>query len=163
MSDATNIEATEDSVIQILTNEPSEPLEIEGFNVRLVFQRPRLTEKYKGRIWANKKIKEIGLSETDDDMTAFFFRYWGTLNAFTRQVLVEDEAGKIKLKGKTYSQYTYDPQTDMDYSSLFEKYVMEEVFNQGRNEEEFVSDVIVVHAEWLNSLTMPKEDDVKNS
>lgn len=155
---------TEEAVVSILTNDPSAPVQIPDYPVKVTFQRPKLTDKFKGRNWANKKLKEIGVDLDDPgDTTAFFFRYWGSLNSFVKSVLVEDENGDIKSEGKTYRAYEFDPHIDVDYSSVFEKYVIEEIYNKGGNEEAFVSNAIVAHAQWVTGEELPEEDDVKNS
>lgn len=157
-------EETEEAVMSILTNEPSEPLKVGKYPVRVVFKRPSMVVKFRQRTWASKKLKAFGIySDGDDQNTAFFFRYWGTLNAYVTRLLVEDAKGTVKLEGKTYSEYVYDEDVDADYLSVFEKYAMEEIYNKGMSEEAFVSDAIVAHADWLESAAVPKEDDIKNS
>lgn len=159
-----SLEEAEEAVMAILTNEPSEPLKVGKYPVRVVFKRPSMVTKFRQRTWASKKLKAFGIySDSDDQNTAFFFRYWGTLNAYVVRVLVEDSKGPVKLDGKTYSDYTYDEDVDADYLSVFEKYTMEEIYNKGMSEEAFVSDAIVAHADWMESAAVPKEDDIKNS
>lgn len=158
-----DMESVEDFVIATLTNEPSEPLEIKKYNVRLVFQRPSVINKFKHRAWAHRKLKEIG-AEDSDEQIGFLFRYWGTLNSYVIRILVPDKKGSITVDGKKYVDYEYDFETELDYKSIFEKYVMEEVYNKGKSEEAFLSDVIMVHANWVNENTSIKdEDDIKNS
>ena len=158
------MDSVEDVLIATLTNEPSEPVLVETFGVVLIFQRPSLVGKFQGRAWSTKKLKEVGITEEDDPNLSFFFRYWGTLNAYVKQLLVQDKSGDFKFKGKTYSDYTFDPAKDLGYKSLFEKYVMEEIYEKGISEESFISEVVVLHADWINSMAQNvKEDDLKNS
>lgn len=157
-----NLEQTEAVVMQILTNDPSDPIQIAGYPVRVVFQRPKLADKYKARAWSMKKLKELGISRDDEEMN-IYFTYWGVLNGYVRRLLVEDEAGSIRMEGKRYRDYTYDPASDLDYGSLFEKYVVEEVYNKGQNDEPFVWAVITAQLEWLSPTTELQEDNVKNS
>lgn len=158
------VETTEDFVVSVLTNEPSEPMQVPNQKVIVVFKRPSMMSKFKQRAWSGKKLKEIGIVKEDEDpQTEFFFRYWGTLNSFVDRILVEDSAGKIKLNGKTYSEYLYDAANELDYKSLFEKFVMEEIYAKGLSEEAFVSSVIILHANWINENTKVKDDDIKNS
>lgn len=158
----TDIEATEDFVMSVLTNEPSDYTLVDKFKTLVVFQRPSLTNKFKQRAWANRKLKELEI-EDDDPQLSFFFRYWGTLNSYVIKILTEDAKGLVKFGGKKYTEYTYDPSQDADYKSLFEKFVMEQIYNKGLSEEAFVSEVIVLHADWINSNTVAKEADIKNS
>lgn len=157
-----DIEATEDFVMSVLTNEPSDYTLVDKFKTLVVFQRPSLTNKFKQRAWANRKLKELEIDD-DDQQLAFFFRYWGTLNSYVIKVLTEDTKGVVKFGGKKYTEYAYDPSQDADYKSLFEKFVMEQIYNKGLSEEAFVSEVIVLHADWINSNTVAKEADIKNS
>lgn len=152
----------EDFVLAALTNEPSDPLAVDSYKVRVVFKRPAMIDKFRQRTWAAKKLKEIESSD-DDPQTQFFFRYWGTLNSYVDKILIEDGDGLVKVGGKKYREYFFDPKTDLDYKSLFEKYVMEEVYNKGFSEEAFVSAVIMVHANWVSEHAKIAEGDVKNS
>lgn len=159
------LEQVEERLIRSLTNEPSAPIKLENYDVYVVFQRPAFSEKYKGRAWAAKKLRSFGLGdavEEDPDLT-YFFRYWGTLNTYVKRILIPAEKnGDIIVEGKHYVDYTYDPRREYDYSSLFEKYVIEEQYNKGYAEDAFVSDVITAHVEWLAENTVP-EEDIKNS
>jgi len=157
------IEEIEEFLVATLTNEPSDPMLVDKFKTLLVFQRPSLVDKFKQRAWSTKKIREIDIKESEDNQLSFFFRYWGTLNSYVKTIMVEDPKGSFKFQGKKYSEYTFDKETELDYKSLFEKYVMEEIYNKGLSEEAFISEVIVLHADWINSTTKMKEDDVKNS
>lgn len=160
-----DMDTVEEDVFALLTNTPSEPIEIPKRGIKLVFQRPSMTDKFKQRVWATKKLRSFGLTnpETEEPNLAFFFRYWGTLNAFTTKILVEDKKGSISSGGKKYREYEYDPSKDVDYGSVFEKYTMKEIFEPGMSEEAFVSEVIVEHAKWVDAITTVKEDDIKNS
>lgn len=157
------LEKAEDFVISVLTNEPSEPRELAKYKIYLVFKRPTMAEKFRQRGWTSRKLREFELSEDDDPQLLFFFRYWGTLNSYVDRIYVEDSSGPVKIAGKKYSEYAFDGKTDLDYKSLFEKYVMEEIYNKGLSEEAFVSEVILLHAGWINETTRVSEDDIKNS
>lgn len=162
---APNIDTIEEDVFALLSNQPSEPIEIEKRGIKLVFKRPSMTDKFKQRVWATRKLRSFGLTSPDaeEPNLAFFFRYWGTLNAFVTKILVEDKKGAISSGGKKYREYEYTPGEDVDYGSLFEKYTMVEIFEPGMSEEAFVSEVIVEHAKWVDNVTSVKEDDIKNS
>lgn len=157
------VESTEDFVMAALTNEPSEPIEVGKYKVMVVFKRPSMVDKFRQRGWASRKLKELELTEEDDPQILFFFRYWGTLNAFVNKIYVEDSSGDVKLSGKKYSEYTFEREKELDYKSLFEKYVMKEIYDKGISEETFVSEVILLHATWINESTKVSEDDIKNS
>lgn len=148
-------------LIDLLKNKPSDPIEIENSKTRVVFQAPNFTDKYKGRAWASKKLKEIGLEFDDDQDLAYYFRYWGTLNTYVKKVYFEDESGDFKLEGKKYSEYQYDPSKDLDYKSLFEKYVVEEMYPRGLDES-FVTSCILSHMNWVKDRAL-EEADIKNS
>jgi hypothetical protein len=160
---AEQAEVVEDFVMASLTNEPSEPLEVERYKVRLVFRRPSMVNKFKQRAWAARKLKELEVGEGDDPQILFLFRYWGTLNSYVEKIFVENPDGGIKLSGKKYSEYEFDRATELDYKSLFEKYVMKEIYDRGLSEETFVSEVILLHANWINENSKVSEDDIKNS
>ena len=158
-------EAVEEDVFALLSNEPSNYIEIPRRGIKVVFKRPSMTEKFRQRVWASKKLRSFGIvnQDQDDPNVSFFFRYWGTLNAFITKIIVEDKKGSISSGGKKYREYLYNPEEDVDYGSVFEKYTMEEVFNPGMSEEAFVSEVIVEHAKWMDDSSRVKEDDIKNS
>lgn len=158
-----DIEATEDFVMSVLTNEPSDYTLVEKFKTLVVFQRPSLVNKFKQRAWSNRKLRELEIDDEADQQLSFFFRYWGTLNSYVINVLIEDAKGEVKFGGKKYTEYSYVPAEDADYKSLFEKFVMEQIYNKGLSEEAFVSEVIVLHANWINENTQAKEADIKNS
>jgi hypothetical protein len=40
---------------------------------------------------------------------------------------------------------------------------MQEIYDKGISEETFVSEVILLHANWINESTKVSEDDIKNS
>jgi len=160
----TDITQTENKMMGLLLNEPSDFILLENWNIYVIFQRPSFKDKYRGRAWASKKLNEMGFTNPieEDPQLTYFFQYWGNLNSSITRILVTDEKGKIKKNGKTYSDYEFNSAEDLDYSSLFEKYVMEEVYNKGLSEEMLVSDAIVKHADWLEN-TAVEEDDLKNS
>lgn len=146
-------------IIDLLKNKPSDPILIDESKTRLVFRAPGFTDKYKGRAWASKKLKEIGLDFDDDQDLAYYFRYWGTLNTYVTNIYVERENGDIKIEGKMYAEYTYDADKDLDYKSLFEKYVIEEMYPRGLDES-FVTSSILAHMGWVRDRAL-EEDDIK--
>jgi hypothetical protein len=158
---AENFEEKEIKLIDLLKNKPSEPLAIEDSKARVVFQAPGFKDKYKGRAWSSKKLKEIGVDFDDDQDLAYYFRYWGTLNTYVKNIYIEDENGSIKLEGKKYSEYSYDPSTDLDYKSIFEKYVVEEMYPRGLDES-FVTACVLSHMNWVRDRAL-EEVDIKNS
>lgn len=155
-----NQEQQDIKLIELLTNKPSEPLEIENSKARVVFQAPAFADKYKGRSWSSKKMKEIGISDEDDQDLSYYFRYWGTLNPYVKTIYVEDPKGSIKIEDKKYSQYEYDPEKDLNYKFLFEKFVLEEMYPRGLDEA-FVSSCILSHMNWVRDRAL-EEVDIKN-
>lgn len=155
-----NQEEKDIKLIELLTNKPSEPLEIEDSKVRVVFQAPAFADKYKGRAWASKKLKEIGLDFDDDQDLAYYFRYWGTLNSYVKHLYVEASSGKVKIADKKYSEYEFNPSEDLNYKSLFEKFVLEEMYPRGLDES-FVTACILAHMGWVRDRAM-EEVDIKN-
>ena len=135
-------------------------VEIENRKTRVVFQAPAFAEKYKGRSWSSKKIKEIGISEEDDQDLAYYFRYWGTLNSYVTKIYFEDASGDIKIGEKQYSEYFYDSSKDLNYKFLLEKYVLEEMYTRGIDEL-FVTSSIIAHMNWVRDRAM-EEADIKN-
>jgi len=162
--EATTTEKLESQLMGILTNEPSRPRKLEHFNVYVIFQRPAFKDKYKGRVWSSKKLRDIGFTNPteEDPELSYFFRYWGTLNTFVIKILTPNKGGIHKIGGEQYEEYLYNPETDLDYSSLLEKYVLDELYPKGTSEEMFISDMIVEHANWLDESSV-EEDDLKNS
>lgn len=156
-----NFEETEDAVMYVMTNEESKPIPVD--NILLVFKRPDMKRKYQQRSWARRKLKEFKIDQEENNNDAFLWQYWGSLNAYVIRLYVLDSQGKVKFEGKKYSEYFYDETEDIEYGSLFEKYAVEEVYNKGKSEEDFVSRVILEHAQWLNSAVIPQGDDIKNS
>ena len=154
---------TEDKLMKILTNEPSEPFKVGEYDVYVVFQRPPFKDKYKGRVWATKKIKEFGFSSPDEDpLISNFVRLWGTVNNSVTSVYYQDDKGRTTLDGKTYSEYKFDPSKDKDYGNVLEKYTVEEVYNKGQSDELFISEVVVAYTKWSNDGTL-EEPELKNS
>lgn len=147
-------------LIELLTNKPSEPLQVNNSEVRVVFQAPAFADKYKGRAWSSKKLREIGLSDEDDPDLSYYFRYWGTLNSYVSHLYVEDAEGEIKIEGESYSEYSFDPKKDLDYKSVFEKYVLEEMYPRGLDEA-FVTSAIMLHMGWVRDRAL-EEADIKN-
>lgn len=155
-----NQEEKDIKLIEILTNKPSDPLPVENSKARVVFKAPAFSDKYRGRSWASKKLKDIGLDEDEDPDLTYYFRYWGTLNCYVTRLYVEDPAGPIKIDDKKYSEYSYNPETDLNYKFLFEKYVIEEMYPRGLDET-FVTSSIMLHMNWIKDRAM-EEADIKN-
>lgn len=160
-----NLEDTEAQVVSIITNEASEPLELPNRKLALVFKRPTMVDKFRQRAWAAKKLRSFGLTNPDieEPSMTVLFRYWGIINSYITRILVEDAKGTIKANGKKYREYLYDAATDLDYNSLFEKYVMEEIYEKGLSEEAFVTEVVPIHSDWVENQRIPEEADIKNS
>ena len=161
MSDIENFEQKDIKLMELLANKPSEPIKIEDSKARVVFKAPAFADKYKGRSWASKKLKEIEVTEEEDQDLAYYFRYWGTLNSYVIKIYVEDESGEIKIDGVSYSEYQFDSTKDLDYKFLFEKYVLEEQYSRG-SDEAFVTSCILAHMNWVREVAL-EEDDIKNS
>lgn len=147
--------------IELLTNKPSDPISIKNSRVRVVFQAPSFTDKYKGRSWATKKLKEIGITDSEDEELAYYFRYWGTLNVHVKKLYVESDSGEISIEDKKYYEYTIDREKDLNYSFVFEKYVFEEMVPRGLDEG-FVTSTILAHIDWIRDRAL-EEADIKNS
>lgn len=154
----------ENKVMSILSNDPSDPVYLQEYDVYLVFQRPSFKDKYKARAWALKKLKEFGYDDAnaEDPELSYFFRSWGTVNSHVRKVLYFDEKGSHKLQGKTYSEYEYTPEKDLDYSSVFEKYAIEVIYGAGEPEDVFVASAIIAYTRWVEHFSLDG-DDIKNS
>lgn len=147
-------------LIEILTNKPSEPILIENTSTRVVFQAPAFADKYKGRSWSSKKLRELEISDEDDQDLAYYFRYWGTLNSYVNKIFIADSSGDTTIEGKKYSLYEFDKEKDLDYKFLFEKYVFEEMYPRGLDEA-FVTSCIIAHMTWVRERAL-EEDDIKN-
>lgn len=154
-------EEREIKLMEILTNKPSDPIEIKDTKTRIVFQAPSITDKYKGRAWSAKKLKEIGVTDEDDQDLAYYFRYWGNLNTFVKRIYFENPHGDIKIGELLYSEYTFEPSRDLNYKFLFEKYAIEEMYARGIDEL-FVTSSIMAHMEWIKNRAL-EESDIKNS
>jgi len=155
---------TEEKVMGILFNEPSDPVKLNDYDVYVVLKRPSFKDKYKGRAWGSKKLREFGYGDAseEDPELAYFFRMWGAVNASVQKVLIPDEKGKVSIEGKPYAEYSYDPSKDVDYSGPFEKYAIEEVFNKGGQEDMFVASGIIAYTRWTDYFSVDG-DDIKNS
>jgi hypothetical protein len=154
----------EDKLIHVLTNDPSTPLEVPNYGCLLIFKRPDFKLKYKGRGWAVGKITEFEL-ENDANMS-FVFRYWGVLNTYITNIYMEHPQGDVRKNGKTYIEYLFDPTKDLDFKYLFEKFVVEEIYNKRQiSDDIFISAVMEVHSKWTNTTTIDsaEEEDLKNS
>lgn len=156
-------EQLEELIVSVLTNQESDPVELEQYKILLVFKRPSLTSKYRHAGWASKKLREMGIDDEDDPQIAFLMRAWGLLNSYIVRVLVESKGGSFSKAGKKYAEYAYDKDVDGDYKSPFEKYVTEEIYGKGISEEQFLISVMTKHNEWVKENTIFKDDDIKNS
>lgn len=160
------LEEAEDKVIRILTNQESSHMKIMGEKetIYVVFKKPPFSQKHKGRVWAAKKLAELGFTEnvTEDSELTYYFRYWGTLNTQVVDLLVPSPSGDVVIEGKKYKSYEYDPKKDLDYESKFEKYAIKEYYDQGFSEENLVTSIMMAHLQWSRGRTI-EEADVKNS
>lgn len=146
---AEKAEATEAKLMPLLTNEPSDLIDIQG--VKLRFQRPSMQDKYKFQAWTSRKLKDIEVDPQDEatQQISFYFTYFGILNGNVVEL--------ITPKGE---KYEIDPKKD--YKFLFEQYVGEEVYTRTNNEEAFVLEAVNKFIDWQND-TEVSEDDLKNS
>lgn len=162
--DVTSEEQLEDNFMQLLTNDPSDPVKVENYDVYVVFQRPAFKDKYKARAWASKKLKEFGFENADseDPELSYFIRSWATVNSHVIKLFYKDENGSTAIKGEPYSEYEFDPKKDLDYASVFEKYAVEELYNKGEQEDMFVASGILMYTRWMNKFEFDG-DDIKNS
>lgn len=154
-----NQEEQDIKLIEILSNKPSDPIEIKDSKARVVFQAPAFADKYKGRAWAAKKLKELGVTDEEDPDLSYYFRYWGTLNSYVKKIYVQDKSGDIKIDDLIYSEYTYSQEKDLNYKFLLEKYVIEEMYPRGLDES-FVTSCILTHLEWVRDRAL-EEADIK--
>lgn len=161
---AQNEEELEDNFMKLVTNEPTDPVQVDDYGVYVVFQRPAFRDKYKARAWSSKKLKEFGFddAETEDPEFAYFIRSWATVNSHVTKLFVEDENGSVAINGTTCSEYEYSPETDLDYSSVFEKYVIEELYNKNKQEDIFIASAVLLYTRWVNTFQFDG-DDIKNS
>lgn len=154
----------EQKLMNLLSNEPSDTVKLDDYDVYVVFQRPTFKDKYKHRAWASKKLKEFGYqdAETEDPDLAYFIRSWGAVNSHVVKLLYKSETGSYTLEGEKYAEYAYDSETDLSYDSLFEKYTIEEIYNKGGAEDAFVASGIIAYTRWSDEFTLTG-DDIKNS
>lgn len=148
----------EERVILQLTNEQSDPYTYRGF--KFIFKRPEYKNKFKGRRWATAKIKEqTGEGEEEDPDIAFYFRFFGTTCNYVHKIFRIVE----KDDKREYVEYKFDPATELDYSFVFEKFIVDEVYGKiTDDEEEFVFEVAKLQTQWLESQKVD-ESDIKNS
>jgi hypothetical protein len=132
--------------------------------VYVVFQRPSFKDKYRHRAWASKKLKEFGYNdaEVEDPDLAYFVRSWGAVNSHVLKLFYKNEAGTHKIGGEQYAEYLFDSESDLDYGSVFEKYTIEEVYNNNQAEDSFVAAGIIAYTKWSDTFTLTG-DDIKNS
>jgi len=154
----------EDNFMKLLTNEESDPVKVDDYDVYVVFQRPAFRDKYKARAWSSKKLKEFGFDNADDEDPefAYFIRSWATVNSHVVKLFVADENGSVSIEGRPCSEYEYDPKNDLDYSSVFEKYVIEELYNKNQQEDVFIASAVLMYTRWVNTFQFDG-DDIKNS
>ena len=145
------IEAAEAKLIPILQNEPSDPVEVLG-GVRLIFKRPTLPMKYRYQIWLGKRLKDVGLDETDTENEFFYYwNYFGLLNAYVVALILPD-----------VTRYEYDQKEDLEYKFLFENYVGEQLYHKGIEESSFIVDAIEKFNTWQAETSIAPEE-LKNS
>lgn len=154
----------EQKLMNLLSNEPSDPVRLEGYDVYVVFQRPSFKDKYRHRAWASKKLKEFGYAdaETEDPDLAYFIRSWGAVNSHVSKLLYKSEQGDYVIDDEKYAEYTFDQQKELTYESLFEKYTIEEIYNKNYAEDAFVAAGIIAYTKWSDTFTLTG-DDIKNS
>lgn len=146
----------EPRLIALLTNEESPPWEVEGYDCFLRFKRPSLSDKHKGKAWAFRKMREFGYDPAEENSGTLSIQYWGQLNSFVSHIEVVDEGGMKRT-------YPFDPKVDTEYGSVYEKFVVEEIYNaRGLQEEGFVGESLVAMARWLDE-TAVEDDEIKNS
>lgn len=151
------MDKTEERVIMRLTNEASQPFDYG--NYKFVFKRPAFTEKFKGRAWATRQLKATGFSDDvgneDPDIFAYF-RIFGTLNIYVYKIY-------SKVNGK-FVEFKFDPLLDIEHQFLFEKFMVEEIYNTGTNEEDnIVFELSQIYTQWLTSSALEEKEDIKNS
>jgi hypothetical protein len=144
--DDTNLEQVEEKLVNLLNNEP-DVLDVQG--IKLKIQRPTFTDKYRSQGWSNRKLKEVDVAsdEVENQQIVFYLSYFGIINAHVTAMKLADGTA-----------YTYDPAVDTEYKYLFEKYVMEELFNKGQNESDFVFQVINAFIDWQNGTELTKDE-----
>lgn len=146
---------TEMKMLALLVNEESEDIEVPGYDCSLRFKRPSMTQKHRGRAWAYRKMREFGYNEDEDNAGTSAIQYWGQLNSFVTSITLTG--------GGTKEPYTYDPKVDTDYGSVFEKFVVEEIYNRrGLQEDNFIAQVVVLLMKWIDE-TAVVEGELKNS
>lgn len=164
MSEEAKTQEIEEKVMDILSNDPSDPVKLDNYDVYVVFQRPTFKDKYKGRAWGAKKLREFGYGDAilEDPELVYFFRMWGNVNTAVKKLYYQDDNGERAIEGKAYSEYSYNPEKDLDYGSVFEKYAIEEVFNKTGDEDMFVASGIIAFTAWSDKFSV-SGDDIKNS
>lgn len=146
---------TETKMLALLINEESEDIEVPGYGCSLRFKRPSMTQKHRGRSWAYRKMREYGYDANEDNDGTSALQYWGQLNTFVTNITL--------LDGKKPVEYTFDPKVDTDYGSVFEKFVIEEIYNRrGLQEDNFIAQAVVLLIKWIDD-TAVVEGELKNS
>lgn len=140
-----NLEA---SLIANAKNDPSDTFKVGDLEV--TFRRPRLFEKYRGRVWANRKLKGIGIEnlEEEEQGLVFYYRFIGALCMNVSSITRKD-GSKVKLE------------SDDKYEFILEKYLEEDINGKGLNEEPFMDKLSEAYAAWENQT--PTEADIKKS
>ena len=144
--DTASLEVIEEKLVNLLTNEP-DTVVVEGITLKL--KRPSFTDKYKSQAWGNKKLKEmeIDANDAENQQISFYISYFGVVNSHV-----------IELKLPDGTAYEFDPAADVKYKFLFEKYVMEELFEKSINESNFVFEVINKFIDWQNGTELTKDE-----
>jgi hypothetical protein len=139
-----NLEA---GLISAARNEPSDSFKVD--DIRVTFRRPKLFEKYRGRVWANRKLKEIGIEnlEEDEQGLVFYYRFIGALC--------------MNVNSINKDKKNYEFKADSGYEFLLEQYLEEEINSKGLNEEPFIDKLTEAYAKWEGQT--PTEDDLKKS
>lgn len=146
---------TETKLMSLLVNEESRPIELPEFGCFVTFKRPSLPNKHRGRAWAFRKLREFGYSEKDDNAGTSVIQYWGQLNSYVTSITYEVNGSQVP--------YQYNPKEDTEYDSVFEKFVVEEIYNRrGIQEDMFIAEVVVLLMKWIEETTV-EEEELKNS
>lgn len=142
-------EDIESKVINAAQNNPSGYYDIAGVKVK--FKRPKLFNKYRGRVWANERLKEIGIEDLDNDEQGlvFYYRFIGALCMNVVDIVKEDG-----------THITLTP--DDEYTFILEKYLEEEINAKGQTEEAFVDKLSDAFSKWDTEST-PTAEELKKS
>lgn len=149
-----DVEATEQVLVKRLLNEPSDPFEYEGY--KFIFKRPKFEDKYRVRAWITKKGNALFTDiQTEDPELSLMFSIMGALHSNVHRIFEV-------VSGKNV-EYTFNPIEDIDYKFLFEKFLVEEIYNRkGLDEQDFVYGLAQIFSPW-NAQDTIIEGDIKNS